>query len=131
MDPPPVHIQIPAPRTRKRTKRTNKGKLMNVSDSTGPRTSNYRIRKLADGRIGQQRNKQLTHLVPAVTENLDLRDKADGGAPADRDDEMGQNTSVANDAPPGETSEKRPRRKSVPDTWAVRGYHYEWLFVIH
>ena len=64
MDPPPIHIQIQPPAQRQRRGK-NKGAFTNVSSSSSRKTNNYRIRKLADGRLGQQ---HVSQVLPAVVQ---------------------------------------------------------------
>ena len=56
MDPPPIHVQIQPHHARHR--KNNKGTFTKVPDTSTRKTSNYRIRTLADGRIGQRRANQ-------------------------------------------------------------------------
>ena len=84
-------------------------------NSTGPRTNNYRIRKLADGRIGQHREEQLVHPKPVEREDPE----ASGSMNVDADGHGDTGIGANNDTPSHDTSAK-PKRKSVPDTWAVR-----------
>ena len=123
MDPPPVYVQIQVPQPRKRRAK-QKTKFMNVSEKMGPRTSNYHIHKLADGRIGQQRKVQVIHSQPIDTEQqegLGVNEAAAG----DADNNLGESMDVdADEAPPEKPkTKKKPLRKSAPDTWAVRSFH--------
>ena len=66
MTPPPVHVQIEPHHARRQQRgkgkgNRGKGTFTRVSGSTSRKTSNYRIRTLADGRIGQQ---HITRTVP-------------------------------------------------------------------
>ena len=94
---------------------------MKISDTTGPRTSNYRIRKLADGRIGQQRKEQPIYLKPMDKEIPEGPGGDDPGV-GDGGNDVSQNINTANN--PRETPKEVPRRKSAPDTWAVCTSHY-------
>lgn len=95
---------------------------MKISDTTGPRTSNYRIRKLADGRIGQQRKEQPIHPKPMDEETLEGLG-ADNPGVGDNGNDVGQNVDTSNNDVPRETPKSGPRRKSAPDTWAVCTSH--------
>ena len=108
-DPPPIHHQIPPVPQRKRKGR---GTFVKVTTSTSSRkTTNYRIRKLADGRIGQQRADNLVNhnTIPERSE------ASDGNV------NMGAVHDIAGDVPataPTKSNEKK-KRKAKSDTWAV------------
>ena len=55
MDPPPIHVQIQPAHARRPHKDRGKGSFSKPSAPYGRKTNNYRIRALADGRLGQQR----------------------------------------------------------------------------
>lgn len=99
---------------------------MNISQTTGTRTSNYRIRKLTDGRIGQVRKEQVVHFRP-TDENTEGPGE-ERPSVGDGDNDAGENINMVDD-PPREPSEKKAKRKSVPDTWAVCSYYFEWTSV--
>lgn len=114
MDLPPVHIQIPAGYQRQR-KQNKKGTFTKVSGSANTqRTSNYRIRKLQDGRLGGQRHINRVVQKPIASDPNDIPHEEDldtsmgGEAVGDPADERSETQ--------GQTWARTKKR----NTWAVR-----------
>ena len=105
MDPPPIHIQIQPSDQRKRRGK-NKGAFTKVSSSSSRKTNNYRIRKLADGRLGQQ---HVSQVLPAVVQPQEEQELTN---PGPSDDPQPPPDSV------GAAPAKKQRARSS-NTWAV------------
>ena len=106
MDPPPIHIQIQPPAQRQRRGK-NKGAFTKVSSSSSRTTNNYRIRKLADGRLGQQ---HVSQVLPAVAQPQEEQELTNPG-PLDDPQPLPDGARAAAPA-------KKQRARSS-NTWAV------------
>ena len=112
-DPPPIYHQIPSGSQRKRK---GKGTFVKVSASTSTqKMSNYRIRKLADGRLGQQRADRIV-VRNTIPEHSSVPD-----GDVEMSDAHGVTDHVLTNEPlAGKGKEKKKeKRKAKPDTWAV------------
>ncbi|KAK7687212.1 hypothetical protein QCA50_009717 [Cerrena zonata] len=120
MDPPPIHHQI-LPSHRRKGK--NKGTFTTVSGSSGSqrRTTNIRIRKLADGRIGQQRVDLIVRKPPIpTTAASSSAGPSETVNPIGNDD--GDYDGDDGDFPMGEETPRQQtrQREKRPNTWADR-----------
>ena len=106
MDPPPVHIQIQPQHARhqQKAKAKGKGSFAKVSGSNTRKTNNYRIRSLADGRLGQQ---HALRTVQAVNTPEEV-------GPDHPDNPQPPSPGAGPPPPP-----KKKQRVKKPNTWAV------------
>lgn len=109
MDPPPIHVQIQPHHARRQRGSKGKGAFAKVSTTIGRKTSNYRIRTLADGRIGQQHVIQRQRIVAANEPQDD-----NPGTPSDDPQPRAPDPK----APP------KPKRVRNSNTWAVRSLFF-------
>lgn len=105
-EPPPIHHQIPPLPIRRPSRQKNKGPFIPVS-GRGSRTSNYRIRKLAGGRLGGGHTTQ--SVTPDITERRDSEEAQMGDDGPD----------VSAHIPEDEQPTRKTKRTKVPNTWAV------------
>lgn len=109
-DPPPIYHQIPPPK-KNRQKGRNKGTFTKVTTSaSAQRTTNFRIRKLADGRLGQ-------HRIDRVLIRDDVR--GNDGVPNDSVGTAEPHNVVDNIPADKPSLKKKDKRKAKSDTWAV------------
>lgn len=118
---PPIHIQLTESSRRGRKPR-GYGKFTKIS---GPKradksSTNIRIRKLADGRLGQSRTRYQQRLAEQEVEN----EHDDVPSEDIGDDRAEDGAGIANDVDPhddGNTREatQRSQRHRRPNTWTV------------
>lgn len=122
MDPPPIHIQIQPHHARHR--KNNKGTLMKVPNASTRKTSNYRIRTLADGRIGQRRAAQSLPMVANGQHDETIDDPPFS-------DPSGSPHASGSPQASGKTA-ARPKKPRPPrsNTWAV-SFDLTYVLLIH
>ena len=104
MDPPPIHTQIQPHHAKRQRTDKGKGAFTKVSGTTSRKTSNYRIRTLADGRIGQRHIIQRQPVVTSEPQGDETMPPPDDPQPE-----------MSNAADPA----KKKQRVRSSNTWAV------------